>query len=314
MLQQTRVETVKRYFDPFLATFPTVADLASATQDEVLAAWSGLGYYRRARLLHRGAQHVLEVHDGEVPASVEGLRAVPGIGRYTAGAIASIAYDSAAALVDGNVARVSSRLHALDNPAHQDAKHSHHWSFAQAVLEAGRPRVLAQALMELGATICTPKSPSCDACPVRTHCWAHRKGVVAGIPAPKKRQASPVDALRAVVVMRGRRALLEQRPSHGLLASMWCVPLLEEVEQLDEVGRRLGCRLGDTRPAGQVKHVFTHRVWLLDVLVVRARTAVRIVDREDGRSLCWVEPGGQPPGGMPKVSQKILDAAFGDGR
>ncbi len=226
MLQQTRVETVKNYYSRFLARFPDVGTLAAADEESVLEAWSGLGYYRRARLLHRGARYVLESHDGVVPGAADTLRQVPGIGRYTAGAITSIAFDKPAALVDGNVARVVSRLLAIREPERQGANHAIHWAVAQAVLERGSPRVLAQALMELGATVCTPQSPSCASCPVRASCRAHAEGLSDSIPAKRKKIAQPVDDLWALAIFWRGQLLLERRPESGLLAGMWCLPLM----------------------------------------------------------------------------------------
>ena len=162
MLQQTRVETVLRYFDGFLTRFPSVAALAGAPLDDVLGAWSGLGYYRRARLLHQGAAAVARDHDGRMPGEAEALRTIPGIGRYTAGAIASIAFDRPEPLVDGNVARVLSRIAAIEDVAQQPATAAGHWALCAAILREGSPRILAQALMELGATVCTPRAPRCE--------------------------------------------------------------------------------------------------------------------------------------------------------
>ena len=227
MLQQTRVETVLAYYQPFLERFPTLQSLAAAEQDEVLEAWSGLGYYRRARFLHRGARYVMDELGGEFPEGAKGLLAIPGIGPYTAGALASIGQDRPEPLVDGNVARVSSRLRAVELPAEQDAKHAEHWSFAREVLEAGRPRILAQALMELGATVCTPRSPSCDACPLSRQCRAKAAGLEGTIPAPKKKNASPETHYWALALRRRGRLYLQKRPDEGLLAGMWCLPLIE---------------------------------------------------------------------------------------
>ena len=177
MLQQTRVETVEQYFGKFLERFPDIGTLAAADESDVLAAWSGLGYYRRARLLHAGARHVATTHGGEVPDDPDLLRQIPGVGRYTAGAIASIAFERPTALVDGNVARVLSRLQAIEDPKLQEAGAPGHWTMAQQIVQAGPPRVLAQALMELGATVCTPLGPRCEGCPVRSECQALAKGL-----------------------------------------------------------------------------------------------------------------------------------------
>jgi A/G-specific adenine glycosylase len=224
MLQQTRVDTVERHWGRFMARFPDLASLASADEDAVLQQWSGLGYYRRARLLHRGAKHVHETLGGVLPSGAEQLREIPGVGPYTAGAIASIAFDQPAALVDGNVARVHSRLAGIEAPAEQDAKAKSHWKFVARVLGHGQPRVLAQALMELGATVCTPRSPSCLVCPVRKVCRAHASGRQDVIPAVRVKAKSPEQQLFALALRRGDRLAGQlfrsdgprRSPQHGL--------------------------------------------------------------------------------------------------
>ena len=319
MLQQTRVETVERYWPRFLARFPDVASLAAADEDAVLEQWSGLGYYRRARLLHQGAKHVHGALGGELPRSVSGLRAIPGIGRYTAGAIASIAFDEQAALVDGNVARVHSRLAALVDPKAQDAKHEGHWRFVERVLERGSPRVLAQALMELGATVCTPRSPNCGGCPVSRGCRARAEGVQAAIPAVRIKKPAAELHYFAVGVRSGDRLLMERRGDTGLLAGVWCLPLVARdprrtVEaQRDEVAAGIGGLLGVKVSLGEgelgvVKHVFSHRVWHVVVWEGRLARRVKIAGRRDGLRLGWSVGGVMPEGGVPTLTRKLLAA------
>lgn len=323
MLQQTRVDTVKAYWRPFIDRFPDVASLAAADEQQVLAAWSGLGYYRRARLLHQGARHVHTTLGGQMPASADALRQIPGIGRYTAGAITSIAHDRPAALVDGNVARVLSRLQALGDPKQQIATAAGHWQLAQQIVEAGSPRVLAQALMELGATVCTPRQPRCDVCPVRAECLAHARGLVDQIPAPKQRAPSPQQDLWAVAVRRAGKLLLTRRPSTGLLADLWCLPLIERPPAAPEaphgslfdrtrvtpaaIKRATGLRVTRVDPLAEpIKHVFTHRVWLLWPCRADA-------DLSDGSGTtsaehtAWIAPGERPDGGIPTVTERLLE-------
>lgn len=310
MLQQTRVETVENYYGRFLERFPDVGTLAAADEQAVLEAWSGLGYYRRARLLHKGARHVVEEHDGELPRDEKGLRAIPGVGAYTAGAIASIAFDEPVALVDGNVARVVSRLLALEDPSEQDAKAKHHWELVGQVLQQGSPRVLSQALMELGATVCTPKSPRCLLCPMRDECRAQALGRQHDIPAPKQKRASPEFHLFAVGIRWGERLLLERRPDEGLLAGMWCLPLVDRPDDAaptEVVERELGIRvLFDEDPAPGLKHVFTHRVWHLVPWAGSAKRRPKTKGRSDGRELAWIARGERPAGGVPSVTEKLL--------
>jgi A/G-specific adenine glycosylase len=323
MLQQTRVDTVKAYWAPFMAKFPDVRTLAAADEQDVLTAWSGLGYYRRARLLHQGARHVVRALDGVLPDRPEALREIPGVGPYTAGAIASIAHDRPAALVDGNVARVLSRLQALEDPKQQAATAAGHWRLAQQIVEAGSPRVLAQALMELGATVCTPQSPRCGECPVRADCAAYAQGKVDRIPAPKPRAASPQQDLWAVGVRRAGKLMLTRRPAEGLLASMWCLPLIERPPAAPEaphgslfdaarvtpaaVRAATGVAVGRVVPlAGPVKHVFTHRVWLLWPCRGEADLADGTCPK-DQPDVAWIAPGERPAGGIPTVTERLLE-------
>jgi A/G-specific adenine glycosylase len=318
MLQQTRVDTVERHWGPFMTRFPDLASLASADEDAVLQQWSGLGYYRRARLLHRGAKHVHELLGGVLPSVAEALREIPGVGPYTAGAIASIAFDQPAALVDGNVARVHSRLAKIEDPSEQDQKAKSHWRFVARVLAHGQPRVLAQALMELGATVCTPRSPSCLVCPVRKLCRAHASGQQDVIPAVRLKQKSPEQQLFALALRRGDRLLLERRPEQGLLAGLWSLPLFERGDVGGEGERewlqaaaseRLGVAVRlDAEPGGTVKHVFTHRVWHLLAWPARSVRAVKVAEHEDGRRFAWFGPDSKPDGGIPTLTRKLLRA------
>ncbi len=312
MLQQTRVETVQRYYDAFLERFPTVQELAAAEQQAVLEAWSGLGYYRRARLLHRGAQYVVEQLEGQIPARAEELRAIPGVGEYTAGAIGSIAFDRPNPLVDGNVARVLSRVERIEEPRQQVATARRHWRRVAGILRHGSPRVLAQALMELGATVCTPRSPRCLLCPVREVCGARASGQVEQIPAVRKKVASPCSSWVALGVVWRGRLLMIQRPAEGLLADMWCLPLVPAPAEPSSVDREalnkgfaVPLRWADqTLP--MVRHVFTHRTWEMHPLVARASRKPAWAE-VDGDRQCLVEPGQRPPGGIPRVTEKLLE-------
>lgn len=310
MLQQTRVETVERYYGDFLARFPNVGVLAAAEETDVLEAWSGLGYYRRARLLHRGARYVDAQLGGHLPKDATELRKIPGVGPYTAGAIASIAFDQPEPLVDGNVARVLSRIRAVEDPKQQGATAKEHWVWARAIIESGTPRLLAQALMELGATVCTPKRTRCDACPVADSCEAFRQGVVETIPAPRQKIAQPTDTLAAVALVCRDRLALVRRPDTGILASMWCLPMVPRA------GRRIAApglreltrtKLEEPRFGSPLKHVFTHRIW--DMLPARFELSRRpkLIGIES-TDVCWVAPGERPAGGIPSVTQKLLTA------
>jgi A/G-specific adenine glycosylase len=270
-------------------------------------------------LLHRGAKHVHEQLGGQLPRSAAGLRAIPGIGRYTAGAIASIAFDEQAPLVDGNVARVHSRLAAITDAREQDATHEGHWRFVARILEHGSPRILAQALMELGATVCTPRSPSCSSCPVRSKCRARAADLQDSIPAAKIKKQSPELHYFALALRSGSgdQLLFERRPDEGLLAGLWCLPLFsrepggtttEHARALTKAVRdRLGLTVAlDEVPASAVKHVFSHRVWHIVPWVARARRAPRLAQL-DG-AYAWVDRRGEPEGGVPTLTRKLLRA------
>ena len=262
MLQQTRTETVARYYARFLARFPDLARLAAAKLSDVLKAWAGLGYYARARNLHACARAVVVRHGGVFPASEEALRALPGIGGYTAAAIAAIAFGRKAAPVDGNVERVIARRYAVATPlpaAKPELKR-----LAAILAPAHRPGDFAQAMMDVGATICTPKRPSCSFCPWNDRCEAHRRGDQETFP---RRVAKAEGALRrgaAFVVLRGDGAiLLRARPPRGLLGGMTEVPTTEWSADFDRgkalrEAPQLSSKLKWRRLPGVVRHVFTH--------------------------------------------------------
>jgi A/G-specific adenine glycosylase len=267
MLQQTRVETVEPYYERFLERFPDVEALADASKDEVLKEWEGLGYYRRARLLHEAAGVVRERHGGRLPDTAEKLRELPGIGPYTAGALASIAFQEASPAVDGNVRRVLSRLFDLADPSPAELR-----EHASRLVDPDRPGDFNQALMELGAGVCTATSPSCPECPVRDLCMARARGTVDHRPAPRKRAPRPeVTYGVAVAVDPDGRLLVRRRPDRGLLAGLWEFPAAE-VEDGDggaaedsatgviEALRQHGLDVvpEDLRPLDPVPHTFTH--------------------------------------------------------
>lgn len=230
MLQQTRVEAVIPYFERFLSRFPTVVDLAVAPVEDVLAAWSGLGYYRRARSLHAAARVVVERHAGRFPDSRAELLELPGVGPYTAGAVASIAFDRPEPLVDGNVARVLARLFALDMPQESAAFRAATWTIAGELIDAldGRsPGIWNQALMELGALVCVPREPRCGECPLRAHCRAFSGSRTHELPLPKVRP-TPIDVeLHIALVRVDARVLVTQRPPQGRMAGLWELPTIE---------------------------------------------------------------------------------------
>jgi A/G-specific adenine glycosylase len=225
MLQQTQVATVIGYYHRWMARFPSLDALARADEDQVLHAWQGLGYYTRARRLLAGARAVVAEHGGQLPKEPEALSALPGIGRYTAGAIASIAFGQRAPLVDGNVARVLSRLFAVTGDPASSAVRRRLWLLAAELIDSARPGDFNQALMELGATLCSPRQPVCDRCPLRAKCAARRDGCATAYPEARKRPASTALHMVAAVAMRRGRVLVTQVPAHApRWAGMWSFP------------------------------------------------------------------------------------------
>jgi A/G-specific adenine glycosylase len=225
MLQQTQVATVRGYYERWMQRFPTVSALARADEDDVLHAWQGLGYYSRARNLHKGARAVVADHGGDVPRTVEALRSLPGVGPYSAGAIASIAHGERAAIVDGNVVRVLCRVFGLRGDPSRAPLKAELWRLAEAAVPEDRPGDFNQAMMELGATVCAPRSPRCGECPLRRLCVAHAAGIVERLPELPKRRATVAVARVATVVFRGGRVLVLQAPNDApRWAGMWQFP------------------------------------------------------------------------------------------
>lgn len=263
MLQQTQVSRVLEKFDPFLTRFPSIQTLADADEQEVLAAWSGLGYYRRARLLHAAARDIVERHQGNVPSDTQDLRSITGIGKYTAGAIASIVFDQPAPIVDGNVSRVLMRLRADERPAADSAATKQNWADAEQIAEAAAsPARTNEGLMELGALICTPKKPRCEDCPLRSSCGAADLGIQPRIPAPKPTTKRTVVHHTSVIIRTADgRLLIERRPASGLWASMWQAPTAESTQsppRPSTILRKLGIT-GKSRKIGKFTHITSHR-------------------------------------------------------
>ena len=243
MLQQTQVATVIPYFERFLQAFPTVQALAEADEQQVLTLWQGLGYYRRARNLHAAAKAIVEDFDGEIPAAVDDLRSLPGVGPYTAGAIASIAHGTRAAVVDGNVERVFARLLRIEEPINAPATKKRVWSIAESLVPKTNPGDYNQAVMELGALICTPKVPKCFVCPLRESCKAVQEADPEKLPI-KLAKKKPREVTHLVIAIeRNGKYLFEKRPSEGLWSNMWQLPTWEncdlDIGMLSDLSRRV---------------------------------------------------------------------------
>lgn len=266
MLQQTQVARVVERFEAFVARFPDVGSLARAQERSVLAMWSGLGYYRRARHLHQAAKQIARDHAGEVPSDLRTLRSLPGIGAYTAGAIASIAFGARHAAIDGNVVRVLLRIRGEEVSA--EAGREPVTRLAEALVrEADSPGMLNEGLMELGAVVCTPRSPACGSCPVSAWCRARERGSQERIPARSARATRSRLWCASVVVRDGTgRLMVEQRPREGLWAGLWQAPTIERADRAptpEEVEAALG--IGALERVERFERVLTHRLVAFDV-------------------------------------------------
>lgn len=323
MLQQTRVETVLRYYEPFLARFPDAQALAAASEDAVMAAWSGLGYYRRARYLHKGVREVVARYGGDVPKDVDARRSLPGVGRYTSGAIGSIAFGLQEPIVDGNVMRVFARLFAIDTPLGKPVTDTRMWALAEALVEGERPGDLNQALMELGATVCVKAAPCCEQCPVHMHCEARQEGRERELPIPRAKRPPKRLACVAVLARLGERFCL-QRGAGSLFGGLWNLPMAEGEGvaaarvALDAAGvaADLGAKPAATPAASlaaTVEHVLTHRRLTVQVYRVDLGPApadkMRHALREDVR---FVLPAELPELGVSALTKKAIAAVEQD--
>jgi A/G-specific adenine glycosylase len=309
MLQQTTVKAVGPYFDKFVTRWPTVNALGSASLDDVLRMWAGLGYYSRARNLHACAVAVVHEHGGAFPASEEGLRQLPGIGPYTAAAIAAIAFDRPTMPVDGNIERVVSRLFAVEDELPKAKPQIQ--ALAQTLLPPGRPGDAAQALMDLGATICTPKKPACALCPLDDGCVARARGDQETFP---RKAAKKTGALRrgaAFVVTRGGEVLVRTRPEKGLLGGMTEAPTSDWIADHDDAAAlaqapQLAGVARWHRKAGLVTHVFTH--FPLELVVYTARVQPRT---RAPKGMRWVAVADLADEALPNVMRKVLAHGLG---
>lgn len=266
MLQQTQVETVIPYYRRFLARFPSVKALAEAHTDQVLKSWENLGYYSRARHLHAAAKEVVACRGGKIPQTRRALLSLPGIGEYTAAAVLSMAFGKPVAAIDGNVLRVISRLFALRGPVGSSEYRQKVHNLADQLLSKKKPGLFNQAMMDLGATVCTPRDPSCPSCPVKGLCMAENLGLQENIPAPGKRPAPLHKHMTAAILMdRKKRVLVVQRPASGLLGGLWKFPGGERraKEALESalartVREELGVSVRVQKPVASVKHAYTH--------------------------------------------------------
>jgi A/G-specific adenine glycosylase len=306
MLQQTQVATVIPYFQRFVAQLPTLADLAASDEDTVLALWSGLGYYRRARFLHQAAQLCVERHGGELPRDFDALAALPGIGRSTAGAVLAQAHGLRFPILDGNVKRVLTRFHGIAGHPGEREVEKQLWHHADVHTPAGRTADYTQAIMDLGATVCVRTRPLCAACPVRSECVAYRDNLTGQLPTPKPGKIIPTRST-VMLILRDAdgRVLLQRRGAQGVWSGLWSLP---EAENADHAWREAQrhARIEDAQSLTPFTHVFSHyRLQIQPLLFDHAAPALAIADNDDLR---WCSMAELPALGLPAPVRSLLTA------
>lgn len=328
MLQQTRVETVVGYYRRFLERFPTVRALARTPEPAVLKAWEGLGYYSRARNLHRAAKAVVAMHGGRVPDDPDAFGALPGVGPYIRGAVMSIAYGLPEPVLDGNVKRVLARYFAIEEPL--PGAEPRLWGLAEGLLDRRNPGEFNQALMELGAMVCTPRDPDCPACPIREGCRARALGLPGELPVRGPRRAVPRHQVAVGVVRRGGRVLIARRRPEGLLGGLWELPGGERRpgETLAgcaarEIAEETGLRVRVGRELATVDHAYTHMRVTLHAFECRpVRGRRRPATESQGRAggdratprgcaeVRWVRPADLGDYPFPRANRKLFEKIF----
>lgn len=303
MLQQTQVATVIDYFQRFMQAYPSVFDLAKAPVDDVLHLWTGLGYYARARNLHRCAQQVVELHSGEFPEDVEALEALPGIGRSTAGAIASLSMGVRAPILDGNVKRVLARHYAVPGWPGQTKVHNQLWGIAERLTPQERCNHYTQVMMDLGATLCTRTRPECDACPLSSTCQARKQGNPQDYPGRKPAKAKPVKAVRMLIVENPQRQIyLEQRPPSGIWGGLWSFPELAMDVDLRSHCQDVYGAVNALESTGSFRHTFSHyHLDITPVYVTLADEMAAIAESGGG----FYESGSVPAVGLAAPVKKL---------
>jgi A/G-specific adenine glycosylase len=313
MLQQTQVDTVVPYYERFLSRFPTVHALADASLDDVLKTWENLGYYARARHLHAAAREIVETSSGRIPQTRDELVRLPGIGEYTCGAILSIAFGRPYPAVDANVRRVLSRLFAIRASLDQGRTARHIASVAERLVPVKNPGEFNQGLMDLGATICTPKTPRCAICPVQSCCRALEKGLEEVLPTPKRRPSTPHHNVTAGIMKDGRgRLLIVQRPPRGLLGGLWKLPggRQKAGESLEaclhrEIRQELGLDVAIEQPLLSVNHAYTHfRITLHAFQCRRQKGRPEALDCSGWR---WTSWAGLDNLALSRADRKVLE-------
>jgi len=323
MLQQTRVDQALPYYERFMARFPDVTSLAHADLDEVLRLWEGLGYYSRARNMHKAAKQIVDVHNSRFPDTYDEVISLRGIGPYTAAAIMSIAFGQAHPVVDGNVIRVISRLYGIGEDVRLSPTQKKIERHAAAMLDRSKPGDFNQAIMELGATVCTPKNPACSSCPFQLRCHAYRNGETGNYPykSPAKKRPHHEIAVGVVRDERGR-LLIARRPDSAMLGGLWEFPggKQEDGEALPDTVRRelreeLGVEVGvDQKPFQSVRHAYSHFTITLHAFHATLKHDSAPPVAQNGEPLQWVAAEELVNYAFPKANRKITETLMGDGK
>ncbi|WP_332670155.1 A/G-specific adenine glycosylase [Aromatoleum sp.] len=310
MLQQTQVDTVIPYYARFLARFPDLAALAAAPLDDVLALWSGLGYYARARNLHKAAVAVIDVHGGRFPSRAAAIAELPGIGRSTAAAIAAFSFGERAAILDGNVKRVLCRAFGVDGFPGERAVEARLWALAESLLPAADVGTYVQAQMDLGATVCTRGRPACDRCPLVDICVARREDRVDSLPAARPRKAVPQRHVRVAVIHSDGRVLLERRPPAGIWGGLLALPEIPESETVPArwVEARFGLAPRTSVALPPLNHAFTH--FRLEIAAIRFEVGGGRVVADDTHR--WIALADLESAGLPTPVRRILNGCVAE--
>ncbi|NBQ67580.1 MAG: A/G-specific adenine glycosylase [Nitrosomonadaceae bacterium] len=311
MLQQTQVNTVIPYYARFMQTFPTVASLAQAPLDAVLALWSGLGYYSRARNLHRTAQRIMQDHQGQFPISRAAIQQLPGIGRSTAAAIAVFAFGQSEAILDGNVKRILTRYFGISGYPGEAKIQSLLWEKAEASLPVdhsdGAIETYTQALMDLGATVCIRKTPRCEVCPLQSQCVAFQEQRVDQLPSAKTRKALPQKETVFLLLMRQQKLLLQKRASSGIWGALWCPPEIETgTDAVQYCQHQLGIKVHSPLELPVLDHQFTHFKLRIHPRLLHVVSDAAITKPES----IWINPADALEQGIPAPVRKLLKQNF----
>jgi A/G-specific adenine glycosylase len=314
MLQQTRVDTVRDYYHRFLEAFPTVEALAGAERDEVLKHWEGLGFYARARHLHEAAQTVVDEHDGAVPDTMDAIRDLKGVGPYTAAAVLSIAHDKPHAVLDGNVTRVLTRVFAVEEDATTAAAERELRRLANALLDPECPGAFNQAMMELGALVCTPSTPLCERCPLQDVCRAHAAGTEEDHPVTPESEPVPHHDIAVGLVFSddGGQLLIQRRPDEGLLGGLWEFPggKQEDGESMEaacarEVKEELGVDVAVEEPFYTLSHAYSH--FKITLHAFRCRIEAGTPESREGQPFRWIGLDELDDYAFPRANRRLIE-------